>query len=91
MNIGRFTIILDRWIMYVSRTQFFMVLWLFLNGTKISLWWIFAGFILSIIFMFFDMRYIFPRQLGASTLKNPEWVKQQEKIDVILEQTKKLS
>jgi membrane associated rhomboid family serine protease len=72
MNIGLLKILFERWKGYVSAVQFVMVIFLFVKESGYSWWWVVGGFVLSLLWMWIDHRFIFKRELEQYFLHNPQ-------------------
>lgn len=75
MKIGAVKFWFDRWKGYVGGAQFVMVIYLFVRESGYSWWWVLLGFVLSMGWMWVDMRFIFRREMEAYSKNNPEWNK----------------
>lgn len=71
--IGKLKVLSDRWLVYVSRSQFLMVAYLFVKETEIHWGWIVLGLVVSLMWMVVDVKYILPQEMEYQTRKNPEW------------------
>jgi hypothetical protein len=90
-KIGRAKIVFDRWRNYLGSAQFLLILVMFIIQTKMSLWWIVAGFVLSIAWMWVDMRFIVTAEYESQQKKNWELTSRMKKIDHIEKMLEKLT
>jgi hypothetical protein len=90
-QIGKAKIYIDRWRNYLGTAQFLLILIMFIRDTRLSLWYIFAGFILSLLWMYVDIRYIISAEYESQQLKNWELTGRMKKIDHIEEMLEKLT
>lgn len=91
MNIGRAKIIVDRWRNYVGSLQFVLIVLMYISQRSLSPWWIVAGFIGSIAWMWVDMRYVVTAEYEAQMHKNQDMTEKLKKIDHIEKMLEKLT
>ena len=84
MNIGTVKLLFDRWKSYISTVQFLMIVAMFAQQSATSWWLLLAGFILSIGWMYIDIRYIIQAEYGAGQKKNMELNNKLDKIEEML-------
>lgn len=88
--VGKFKVYFDRWRSYLGTAQFLIILIMFVLQTSISWWWIVGGFVLSLVWMWIDVRYIISAEYEAQQRKNWEMTSRMEKIDRIEEILKRM-
>jgi hypothetical protein len=88
---GNYKIYFDRWRNYLGSVQFLMIALMFVLQTNIRWWWILVGFALSIVGMWFDIRYILSAEYEAQQRKNWELTGRMLKIDEIHTMLKELT
>ncbi len=70
MNLGKFKVIIDRQRSYLGMANFFMLSYLFYREIGFE-WYYLLVIPFSIIFMWFDVRYIMPKEYEYVWSKNP--------------------
>jgi hypothetical protein len=88
---GNYKIYFDRWRNYLGSAQFLLILIMFIIQTKMSLWWIVGGFLLSVVWMWVDVRYILSAEYESQQRKNWELTSRMKKIDHIETMLEKLT
>ncbi len=83
MTIGKAKFLWERWRSNIGIISFVLVVRLNLIQSPIWLGWFVIGFVLSVIYLWVDLKYILPRENQTSTEKNPFFVEMMEKINKI--------
>jgi hypothetical protein len=81
MSLGRIKFWMERLMAYISRGQFFMVVYLFLKESGISWYWTLGLIPLSAVILWVDKNYVIPGEFAAYYQLNPEWKKLMDKQD----------
>jgi ABC-type bacteriocin/lantibiotic exporter with double-glycine peptidase domain len=88
MTIGKAKFLWERWRSNIGIISFFLVIRLNLIQSPIWWGWFVIGFVLSMIYLWIDLKYILPRENQTSSEKNPFLV---EMMDDIKEIKRKLN
>ena len=87
MTIGRLMFLFQRYRGNVGIVSFILVIRLNVISSPIPLWWFIVGIVASVIYLWIDMKYIFPREAETGWLKNPEWVRLVSMVEDIQRKT----
>lgn len=83
MTVGRAKLLLERWRNNIGILNTVLLVYLTVTTKPISIWWFVGGFALSVVYLWYDMKYIYPKESAAYNLKNPEWIKLTDAIERI--------
>ena len=88
MNLGRMKFWMERLMAYISRGQFFMVMYLFVKESETSWYWMLLLIPLSALILYVDKKYVIPGEFAAYYQLNPEWRKLRDETSRIPENPK---
>ena len=83
MTIGKAKFLWERWRSNIGIISFILVIRLNLIQSPIWWGWFVIGLVLSIIYLWIDLKYILPHENQTSSEKNPFLVEMMTKIDEI--------
>jgi hypothetical protein len=79
MNLGKWKFYFDRMATYATRPVAVMNIATFIIVSGVSWWWVALGVALLAGFMWFDAKYIAPKEFEYMSQINPEWKKLMER------------
>jgi hypothetical protein len=92
MNLGRLNFRLTRVQSHLSKVQWLMLTYIFLDNLKVrygvSFWWIFLIIPVILIVAWIDKKWIYPNESDASALGVPYNISMMEKMDKIIKHFK---
>jgi hypothetical protein len=83
MTTGRIKFLAERWRSNLGVVSFLLMLRVNLIEKPIWWGWYLIGLVLSVIYLWIDMRYIYGGEVGEGAKKNPEWVKMTKTLEEI--------
>jgi len=83
MTVGRVKMLWERWRTNLGVISFFLMLRVNILEAPIWWGWYVIGFVLSVAWLWVDMRYIYPGEVSEGAKKNPEWNKMMATLDEI--------
>jgi len=90
IDFGKYRVLLQRLQAYLSMFNFAMILYLYASESPLGISWYYWVCALSIfipIFLFIDIRIVYPLELKYTTKKNPEW---NDKWDVVFDKLEEI-
>jgi hypothetical protein len=87
MTIGRAKFLFERWRNWLGIVSLFLAIRMNIILSPISWWWFVAGFILSLIVLYLDMKFVASEELGMGLSKNHEWQKMIKLLNEIKEKS----
>jgi len=88
MNLGGLKIVIGRAQGYLGLIQFAMITYMTFEG-KLDVWMMISGIISLFLVMWFDIKYIFPRESSYSWNKTPDRIEMRNDIKEMLRLIKK--
>jgi hypothetical protein len=83
MTLGKFKFIFERWKNYLGIVGLILALRMNVLLSPIEWYWIVIGFVLSVVIVYLDMRFVLPEEGSIGTRKNPEMMEMKRMIEEI--------
>lgn len=83
ITFGKLKFIFERWRNYLGIISLFLAIRMNVLLSPIPWWWFVAGFFVSILFLYLDLRFVVTEESGTAFRKNSEWRAMKELLERI--------